>query len=181
MVDINFAINIFKDSIDKDFHLDNRTTYAREPISNILRGKNIKNIKHPHFIKYYTIADESIPEPKDPDPQYSFAYYLDRMINDGTIDSQSGVGFLIESLKFNFNTVVFWGGMPAPHVPYPYAFMYQDDGWVEVEPKEEGLFCLYESKIFNFEQNLRRELIDSKKERSDWKKYLTDTKIRSIL
>ncbi len=43
MVDIDLAIKIFGDSIDKDFHLDNRTTYAREPISNILRGKNIEN------------------------------------------------------------------------------------------------------------------------------------------
>ena len=181
MVDINLAIKIFRDSIDKDFHLDNRRTYAREPISNILRGKNIENIKNPHFIKYYTIADKGTPEPKDPDPQHSFAYYLDRMINDGTIDTQSGVGFLIESLKFNFNTLVFWGGMPAPHVPYPYAFMYQEDEWVEVEPKKEGLFCLHESRILNFEYILRKSLLNSEKERFDWETYLTDTKVRYIL
>ena len=181
MVDINLAINILEGSIDKDYHLDNRTTYAREPISNILRGKSIENIKKPHFIKYYTIVDKGNPEPKDPDPQYSFAYYLDRMINDGTIDIQSGAGFLIESLKSNFNTLVFWGGMPAPHVPYPYAFMYLEGEWVEVEPKKEGLFCSHESRIFSFEQNLRRELINSEKERFDWEKYLTDTKVRYIL
>ena len=62
--------------------------------------------------------------------------------------------------------------MPAPHVPYPYAFMYQDNEWMEVEPKEEGLFCLHESDIFDVEYTLRRALIDSKKGRFDWEKYL---------
>jgi len=59
--------------------------------------------------------------------------------------------------------------------------MHLDGEWVEVEPKKEGLKCLYESDIFLYEDFLRRELIDSKKERFDWEKYLTDTEVRSIL
>ena len=172
MVDINLAIKIFEDSISEDFHLDDRITYVRKPISNILKGKNIENIKNPYYLKYYMIADRDTPEPKSPETLHGFEYYLDRKINDGTINIQSGVGFLIESLKFSFNTVVFWGAMPAPHVPYPYAFMYQDNEWMEVEPKEEGLFCLHESDIFDVEYTLRRALIDSKKGRFDWEKYL---------
>ncbi|NOQ37855.1 hypothetical protein GQ472_03110 [archaeon] len=181
MVDIDIVLDIYENTIDEDFHLDNRTTYAREPISNILKGKSKENIKKPYFLKYYTIADKGAPEPKDPDPQYSFAYYLDKMINDGNINPQSGVGFLVESLKFRFNTLILWGSMPAPHVPYPYAFMHLEGEWKEVEPSKEGLKCLYESDIFLFEDSLRRELIDSKKERSDWETYLTDTNVRYIL
>ena len=178
MVDIELVLDTYENTIPKDFYLDKRITSAMPPLTNIKDGAREE---YPYYLKPYRIDDEEIPEPKKNKPLYNFAEFMDERINDGTIDTQSGVGFLIESLKFNFNTLIFWGGMPAPHVPYPYAFMYQDDEWVEVEPKKEGLKCLYESDIFLSEDYLRRELIDSKKERSDWKKYLTDTKIRSIL
>lgn len=179
MVDLELALDIFENTIPKDYKLDKRTTYARPPVSNIVEGAKKEDIKYPYYLKDYLIVDEGTPEARSNDPLYGFGDYLDESINAGAIDIRSGMGFMIESEKFRFNTVIFWDAIP--HVPHPYAFMHIDGVWVEVEPKKEGLFCLHESRILNFENNLRRSLIGSDRGRFDWEQYLTDTVVRAIL
>ena len=146
--------------------------YPRGHVSNIVSGAHL--IEKPYALKNYIVTEIGAAEPITKDPLYDFAKFLDERINDGTIDIQSGVGFLIESLNLNINTVVFWGDSAKLHVPHPYLYILKDEEWTEASPEDDGLFCLHEYKILCHESDCRRQLLESDKKVTDWKKYFKD-------
>ena len=92
MEDIELVLDQFENTISEDFYLDKRITSAMPPLTNIKDGERKEN---PYYFKHYRIDDEDIPGPKSQEPLYNFAEYLDGRINEGTINIQSGVGFLV--------------------------------------------------------------------------------------